>query len=76
MITQRRFRMLFESFFDGFGFTGRFTRWRRHGAPESYFRRDQESEQTEESPLGSLVQANYRHCKPLTMTECFTRRPH
>jgi hypothetical protein len=45
MISQRRFRFLLESFFAGFGFTGLFTRWRRPGAPESYFRRDEDDKQ-------------------------------
>jgi hypothetical protein len=32
---------LVTAFFDGFGFTGLFTRLRHPGGPESYFRRDE-----------------------------------
>jgi hypothetical protein len=42
MISKRRFQILLDAFFDGFGFTGLFTRVRRPGAPESYFRRDED----------------------------------
>jgi hypothetical protein len=40
-----------QSFFDGFGFTGLFTRVRRAAAPVSYFRRD-DGEDAEEPDHG------------------------
>jgi hypothetical protein len=42
MITKRRFRIVLDAFFDGFGLTGLFTRVRRPGGPQSYLRRDED----------------------------------
>jgi hypothetical protein len=43
MISRRRLHVLLQAFFDGFGYTGLFTRVRRPGAPQSYFRSDEDA---------------------------------
>jgi hypothetical protein len=44
--------VLAQAFFDGFGFTGLFKPLRRPGAPESYFRRDEDADIIVESVTG------------------------